>query len=178
MGARLAARRHAGRRAAHGVEHARDAGLRQRPGRHVEEDDRGERGGLQQCRAQRDAAAERVADDGQRLGELERAGGGEDIPRQGGRVRAGRQRRRGTVAGEVEGDDAEPRVALGQRAGQRGEVARAAEKAVQQHDGPRAVAGPHVGEDAHASRAMRAGSSSNSFRRTRNETAWAPSTSR
>jgi hypothetical protein len=51
------------------------------------------------------------------------------------------------VAGEVEGEDVDIPTPFGQAAGERGEVARAAEKAVQQDERTGSGAGALVGED-------------------------------
>src|SRR2546429_90243 len=103
------------------------------------------------------------------------ARGVEDVARDDGHVRTRRQRRRLAVAGEVERDDACVRPALREAAREGGEVARGAEKAVQKEHRARPGADARVGEQAHTSSTMRAGSSRASFTRTRNATACSPS---
>src|SRR5436305_8746364 len=88
------------------------------------------------------------------------------------------QRRRLAMAGEIERDRAAIRQALRQAAGERGQVAGGAEKPVQEEDRARAGTDARVGEQAHTSNTMRAGSSSASFTRTRKVTACSPSTRR
>src|SRR5207244_12896581 len=144
----------------------------------VEERGVSERGGREQGGAQRHAAAERVPEQRPRRGRREGTRGVEDIARDEGDVRTRRHRRRLAVAGGLEREDADVRPALRESAREGGEVARGAEKAVQQEHRARPGADARVREQAHTSSTMRAGSSRRSFTRTRNVTACSPSTRR